>query len=60
MVLQIFMPSIVLNTINQLSNYFLGPDMFEAVITVNATVLMTLASLFVAAIRALPSSNDVK
>ena len=44
----------------QLSNYFLGPDMFEAVITINATVLMTLASLFVASMGAVPSTGSIK
>ena len=46
--------------INQLTNYFVGHDMFEGIIGINATVLMTLASLFIDTFNSLPQTNYVK
>ena len=60
LLMQTFVPTLILNSINQLTNYFIGPDMFEAVISINATVLMTLASLFVTSINSVPSSGSIK
>ena len=45
--------------INQLTNYFIG-DMFEGIIGINATVLMTLASLFIDVFNSLPPTNYIK
>ena len=57
--LNTFLPTIILTIINQLSNYFLK-DMFETIIMVNATVLMTLAALLVSVFNNLPQTTYIK
>ena len=46
--------------INQLTNYFVGHEMFEGIIAINATVLMTLASLFIDVFNSLPPTLYIK
>jgi hypothetical protein len=46
--------------INQLTNYFAGTDMFEGIIGINATVLMTLAALFIDVFNSLPPTLYIK
>ena len=58
--MQNFIPITILLTICQVTNYFLGPDSFDTVISVNATVLMTLASLIVESFASTPSTNHTK
>ena len=58
--LNTILPAIILTTINQLANYFVGPQMFEAVVGIAATVLMTLAALFISYIQGLPSSATIR
>ena len=59
-VLNTYLPTLVLTIINQLSNYFIGPEMFEAVIAINSTVLMTLASMFISTLSSLPNTVYIK
>ena len=58
--LNTYLPTLILTIINQLSNYFIVPEMFEAVITINATILMTLASLFISVFDSLPNTVYIK
>ena len=58
--MKVFMPNIILLAISIITNYFLGQDMFDAVININATVLMTVASLFVDSSNYLPPSVEIK
>ena len=53
------LPTLVLTLINQLTNYW-GRNMFEAVIGVTATVLMTLAAVFISYFQSLPSSATIR
>lgn len=55
-----FMPNIILMVVSILTNYFLGKDLFEAVISINATVLMTVASLFADNSGLLPATVTIK
>ena len=54
------LPTMILTLINQITNYYLGPEMFEAIIAMNATVLMTLSSIFISYFQNLPTSNSVR
>jgi hypothetical protein len=54
------LPTLILTLINQFTNYYLGPEMFEAIVTMNATVLMTLSSIFISYFQGLPSSNSIR
>ena len=55
-----FIPTMILVSISQLSTYFLGDDMFDGIIAVNATILMTLATLFVDSFNSMPTSPNIK
>ena len=55
-----FLPTMLLVFISQLSTYFLGDDMFDGIIAVNATILMTLATLFVDSFNSMPTSSYIK
>jgi hypothetical protein len=54
------LPTLVLTIINQITNYFLGPEMFESIVAMNATVLMTLSSIFISYFQTLPPSNTIR
>jgi Neurotransmitter-gated ion-channel ligand binding domain/Lectin C-type domain len=54
------LPTLILTLINQFTNYYLGPEMFEAIVTMNATVLMTLSSIFISYFTNLPSTNSTR
>ncbi len=60
LLLNTYLPTFILTVINQLTNYFIGFDMFEGIITINATVLMTLASLFISVFNSMPQTTYVK
>ena len=55
-----FIPTGLLIFISQLTTYFLGEDMFDGIIAVNATVLMTLATLFVDSFNSMPTTPYIK
>ena len=58
--LKTFLPTVILTLISHLTNHFMGQDMFEAIITINATVLMTLTSLFISTVDSLPNTIYIK
>ena len=59
-VLNTYLPTVILTIINQLTNHFIGQEMFEAIISINASVLMTIASLFIATFNTLPNTVYIK
>ena len=58
--LNTYLPTFILTLINQLTNYYIGYEMFEAVITINATTLLTLTSLFISVFDSLPQTTEIK
>jgi hypothetical protein len=55
------MPTVVLTLISQLTNYWgAAGQLFEAVIGVNATVIMTLAAIFISYFQSLPASATIR
>ena len=59
-ILTTYLPTFILTLINQLTNYFIGSEMFETVVTINATTLLTLTSLFISTFESLPQTINIK
>ena len=59
-IIKTFIPTGLLVLISQLTTYFMGDEMFDGIIAVNATILMTLATLFVDSFNSMPTSSYVK
>ena len=55
----IYMPTILLNIIGHSTNYF-KPFFFEAVVTVNLTVMLVLTTMFVGVSQSLPKTSYIK
>ena len=55
----IYMPTILLNIIGHSTNYF-KPFFFEAVVTVNLTVMLVLTTMFVGVSQGLPKTSSIK
>ena len=57
--LTIFFPTILLNVIGHSTNFFKS-FFFEAVVTVNLTVLLVLVTMFISVSNSLPNTSYVK
>lgn len=55
-----FLPTILMNIINQASNHINGDSKFDMIITVNITSMMVLASIYVSVSSSLPSTPTIK
>ena len=55
-----YLPTTLMNIINQATNYFIGEEFFGDAIAVNITCMMVLSSIYVAVSGSLPSRADVK
>ena len=58
-ILTVFLPTVLLNVIGHSTNYF-RPFFFEAVVTVNLTVMLVLTTMFISVSNALPETSYVK
>jgi hypothetical protein len=58
-ILTVFLPTIVMVIMSQATNYF-KPFFFESVITVNLTIILVLATMFLAISQSLPTTSYVK
>ena len=56
----IFLPTILMNIINQASNYITGPDRYNMIYTINITCMMVLASIYLSVSSSLPSTASIK
>ena len=54
-----YLPTTMINLINLATNFYHGPDMLEAIVTVNLTSLMVLVSLFISVLESLPSGSSI-
>ena len=54
------LPTLLMNLINQATNYISSPNKYELVITVNITCMMVLASIYLFVSSSLPSTSDLK
>ena len=54
------LPTLLMNMINQLTNYISGEGRYDLIITVNITCMMVLASVYLAVSSSLPSTANIK
>ena len=59
-ILVTYFPTILMNIINQVTNYFVGDEFFGDVVAVNITCMMVLSSIYVAVSGSLPATSSVK
>ena len=55
-----YLPTILMNMINQASNYINGSTRFDLVYTINITCMMVLASVYLSVSASLPTTSDIK
>ena len=55
-----YLPTVLMNLINQATNYISSPDKYELVITVNITCMMVLASVYLSVSTSLPTTAAIK
>ena len=54
------LPTLLMNLINQMSNYVTGESRYEFIITVNITCMMVLASIYLSVSSSLPNTPAIK
>ena len=59
-ILVTFVPTMLMNIINQATNYVRGPDKYQLIITVNITCMMVLASVYLSVSTSLPATASIK
>lgn len=55
-----YLPTILMNIINQATNYLANPEFLEAIITVNITCMMVLSALYISVSNSLPATSTIK
>ena len=55
-----YLPTLLMNIINQFSVFITGESRFEIIITVNITSMMVLASIYLTVSASLPSTSVIK
>ena len=55
-----YLPTILINIINQLTNHINGDSKYDLIITVNITSMMVLASIYLSVSASLPSTAVMK
>ena len=55
-----YLPTLLMNIINQASNHITGDTKYDMIFTINITSMMVLASIYLSVSSALPSSSTIK
>ena len=55
-----YLPTILMNIVNQATNYISGEDKFSLIYTINITCMMVLASVYLSVSASLPTTSDIK
>ena len=55
-----YLPTILMNILNQATNYLSGDSKYDMVITVNITSMMVLASIYLSVSTSLPDTPNIK
>ena len=55
-----YLPTLLINLINQATNYIPGNNKFEMIYTINITCMMVLASIYLSVSASLPTTSDIK
>ena len=58
--LSTYLPTMLMNSINQATNYFQGEDMFGDKIAINLTCMMVLSALYISVSGSLPATASIK
>ena len=58
--LETYLPTILMNMINQATNYISGEDKYSMIYTINITCMMVLASIFISVSSSLPITTKIK
>ena len=60
LILNTYLPTAILTVLNQLTNYVISYEMFDAIIAINATIIITLSAMFIAVFDSLPQTTYIK
>ena len=55
-----YLPTLLMNIINQATNYITGASAYDMIYTINITSLMVLASIYLSVSTSLPSTPNIK
>ena len=55
-----YLPTILMNMINQATNYLTGDSKYDMIFTINITCMMVLASIYLSVSASLPTTSDIK
>ena len=55
-----YLPTILMNIINQATNHINGDSKYDLIITVNITSMMVLASIYLSVSTSLPKTPNIK
>ena len=55
-----YLPTILMNILNQATNYFTGDSKHDLIITVNVTSMMVLASIYLSVSASLRKTHNIK
>ena len=58
--METYFPTILMNMINQATNYITADTKYDMIITVNITCMMVLASIYLSVSASLPVTSDIK
>ena len=58
--METYLPTILMNMINQFSNYITGDTKYDMIYTINITCMMVLASIYLSVSASLPVTSDMK
>ena len=55
-----YLPTMLINMINQATNYIKGADKYSMIYKINTTIMMVLASIYLSVSGSLPATSDIK
>ena len=55
-----YLPTVLMNMINQATNYILGEDKYSLILQINITCMMVLASVYLSVSASLPTTSGIK
>ena len=55
-----YLPTILMNIVNQATKYITGEDKYSLIYTINITCMMVLASIYLSVSNSLPSTSSIK
>ena len=59
-IMMTYIPVLLMNIINQATNYITGDSKYDLIITVNITSMVVLATIYMSVSMSLPNTPDIK